>query len=249
MGAYNISQHRRKIDSIDKQICELLTKRMDVIKKVREIKQQYVKTGSSIRPARAIEVIANACKNLSIIYPKQAIINIWRNFISTSEYHEQTFSIIALNKHCSWLGREFFSDFIENHIEPDIEKLINYLNKHESHFGFLPFPNQNDNIKWWPYLIKSDINVFAIAPLYTGYNEPVLVIGQPILEPTTENDFTLVATQDLTTINQDYKLIDTIEAKTEDCKDLHLIQLPGFFDNRQLTTLDSHLIGTYSIIN
>ncbi|MBQ4875357.1 MAG: chorismate mutase [Rickettsiaceae bacterium H1] len=239
---YDILGYRVKIDKIDLEICDLLKARMEIMHKVRVVKEKYVKQGSTIRPSRAVEVIYNACLNLFPLYPKQVVINIWRNFISISEYNEQKFSIIALNRECYWLGREFFGNFIENKIESNAEKLIAYLGKNDTHFGFVPFPDKNQNDKWWIYLINSNIKVFAVAPLFKGDEKSVLVLGNVLLEPSKGEDFTLIATELLEKIEQDYQVIDT--HKVEE-KNVYLVRLAGFYSDVK----HAWLIGTYSLID
>ena len=241
---YNISNYREKIDEIDNKIHKLLTERMYLMHQVKLVKRQYIKTGSTIRAARGIEVINNACNSLFPLYKKQVVINIWRNLISISEYIEQAFEIISLNQECYWLAREFFGNYINNRIEGNTEQLINHLYKNDSHFGFLPFPAKESDNKWWTYLINSDINVFAIAPLYRDYQNSALVIGHVMLEPTKEHNFTLIATQYVERIDHKCKIIDVQKAKSQSAKDIYLVELDGFHEDFK----DSFLIGTYSLI-
>ena len=243
---YDISKHRAAIDEVDKQIYQLLIKRMNLIHEVKEIKQKYVKKGSSIRPARAIEVIRNACNGLAPYYHQYVAISIWRTLISISEYNEQEFSIIAFNEECYWLGREFFGS-VSNIIEKDIDKLIDYLYKFDTHFGFLPFPHKNNECKWWSYLINSKLKVFSIAPLYDDQHVAALVVGQVMLEPTHKNDFTLIATHTTMSL-QNITGFSILDIQQSNCKAVYLVQVKQFLNNKQVKNLGGHLVGNYSII-
>ncbi len=240
---YDISGYRYRIDSIDRQIYKLLEQRMKVMHKVKLIKQKHVKRGSTIRAARGMEVIHNACDYLVPLYPKQVIASIWRNFIAISEYNEQKFSILSFNECCYWLAREFFTNYIDNQVEKDIKKFMSYLHKNDSHFGFLPFPGENISTKWWVYLIKSDIKVFAIAPLLADSQKRALLVGHVMLEPSVENNFTLFATQHLEKVTCKYTILDI--GKSLSGKMTYLIEVENFYE--QLEHCD--LIGNYAVIS
>ncbi len=237
---YDISIHRKKIDYIDKKMYDLLSKRMEIIKKVKKIKQENIKSGSTIRTARGIEVIRNACKALLHSYQKPAIVNIWRNLISSSEYIEQKFSVISQNKTLYWVAREFFGNFMQHKIEKDTKKIIKFLLEHESNFAVLPIPNKNNQYKWWTNLAESDLKIFAIAPACG--RKIAFIVGKVLIEPTNEEEFSLIIINDLKRIQHKYTILDTKPCITK-CTQLYLIQIKGFHND-----LEGYFIGSYSII-
>ena len=82
---------RKEIDKIDFQILELLDKRAAIVEKVGKLKEQEQQDYSFIKADREADMI-NELLSRRQKTPKNLIINIWRNIISSSLQIEQKFS-------------------------------------------------------------------------------------------------------------------------------------------------------------
>lgn len=185
---------RAQIDSIDDQIIELLKARVDIVKKVGELKKETSASQSFIRAGREAKMLRDLTKKAIGVFPPQAIATMWRMVISTSLSIEQEMLIYVhsgLDKNCFWLAREYFGTFLDIFEEQDAQKLINSVANHPSAVGVLPLIDNSQN-PWWvrPEGESNNIYVFARIPFIdekSDFVKPVLAIANTSPEPTDED--------------------------------------------------------------
>lgn len=185
-------QFRSQIDTIDDQIVTLLKNRVEIVKKVGELKKETSASSSFIRAGREAGMLRQLIKKAEGVLPPQAIATMWRMVISSSLGIEQDISIYTYrgeDRTCFWLAREYFGTFLPMHQIDDTEKLIGTVSKTPTAVGVLPLIDNSKN-PWWlrPPVESNNIYVFARIPFIEDTNvTPVLAIANTCPEPTDDD--------------------------------------------------------------
>jgi len=155
---------RREIDAIDDEIHDLLMRRTEVVKKVRESKRdEKVK----IRPAREARIVARLLERHRGPFPKRELIRIWREIIVATLSFEGPFSAAVYmpdtesssgnsggRRTNRWnLARDQYGSFTPMTSHVSVNRVIEAVRTQETTVGILPVPERSDEDPWWTYLI------------------------------------------------------------------------------------------------
>jgi chorismate mutase / prephenate dehydratase len=168
---------RQDIDKIDGQIISLFEQRMQIISKVGELKRNNQEK-FFIRSNREADMIKDLIKKVDPIFPKSAIVSIWRKIIAAANTHEQPIHIAIHNpKNISdygYLVREYYSDSVPTIAFDSATNVVAEIEKGEVQIGIFALPRENEdsakkddsNENWWINLANNRIGlrVFAIIP-------------------------------------------------------------------------------------
>jgi len=194
---------RREIDAIDDQIHDLIMRRTEIVKGVRDAKKgQKVK----IRPAREAQILYRLIERHEGPFPKRELIRIWRELIVATLSFEGPFSVAlhmpesapsvsagAERRSGRWnMARDQYGSFtpINSHVTP--YRVVEAVRSQDATVGILDVPRPGDKDPWWPYLMevgKPPLNIvarlpFAGAPSVRGGDMEALVICPVAVEPT-----------------------------------------------------------------
>lgn len=167
-----LNQCRSEINTIDEQILDMLSKRMNVVKKVREIKQSHAES-FFIKSGREADMIKELLKKADPLLPASMIISIWRKIITSSNMLEQSLKIALHNPHklaeYNYLVREYYSDFVPIISHDSINNIVSEIEKNTAQIAVFALPQENENSgneEWWINLAhdKLGLKVFARIP-------------------------------------------------------------------------------------
>lgn len=169
----SLNQCRSEINTIDEQILDLLSKRIRVVEKVREIKEEkqekfFIKSG------REGDMMKDLLKKADKLLPPSTIISIWRKIITSSNMLEQSLKIALHNPknscHFDFLLREYYSELVPIITHDSVNNIVSEIEKNNAQIAIFEIPQIseeiNNNEEWWINLAnnKSGLKVFAQIP-------------------------------------------------------------------------------------
>ena len=177
-GQRPLSEIRDRIDSLDKNIQELLNERAALAAAV-----AVAKAGETvkIRPAREAQILRRLIDRQDGEFPKQNMLRIWREIFSAMLRLEGSFSLAVYQPSDSpgyWdLARDQFGSFtpITGHQTP--RRVIEAITRDEATLGVLPTPADTSaqDGSWWRNL--------AIGPVAGDQQAPKVVGMLPFFGP------------------------------------------------------------------
>ena len=174
---------RDKIDKIDLSILDLLEQRLDVVKSVKNLKEDH-EDRFFIKSAREGDMIKELIKKSAKKLPTNLIVDIWRKIISFSNHLEQPINIALHNpdnkvefKH---IIQSYYNNIIPITNHNSSSSVIMDIESKRSQIAVFSLPkNQSDDSSsdWWITLANntSGIRVFAKIPLIKDSSEHNLV--------------------------------------------------------------------------
>ena len=177
---------RKNIDRIDDKIHDLLIERAEVVEKVVEEKKKSKESNITVyRPAREHEILKRIIQRHKGNLPKNSLINIWRNLIS---------SYIAMQAELNLSFSNTLEKIVNNHFGRDIKKIkaktaleaLKSLDKNEVNISILPYPSKDND--WW-VKFKRFANIFVIGSISENYIgiPQALILGKQNIEYTDKN--------------------------------------------------------------
>ncbi len=174
---------RQEIDAVDNKIVELLGNRMQIINRVGELKQNNNEK-FFIRSSREADMIKDLIKKSDStlpksVFPKSAIVSIWRKIITAANMREQKLAIAIHNPKdipdYSYLVREYYCAAVPIISYDSTTSVVSEIEKGEAQIGVFALPqlsrDESDKREgagenWWISLAnnKSGIKVFAKIP-------------------------------------------------------------------------------------
>ena len=144
----DIDKLRKKIDSIDNDILNLLNKRSVIATKIGKIKKKNGKSTNYYRPERQINILRRLIKTKKNTLEIPFIINLWKIifFFQTKLQGKikyivpKNFSNTDISLIINYLGQEVKFEFKNN-----IETAFNDTLKNMNSLLFLPYPSENKN--------------------------------------------------------------------------------------------------------
>jgi chorismate mutase/prephenate dehydratase len=143
----NLDELRDKIDNIDDQLIKLLNERMEVVKKVGELKNN---TGGAIyRPEREQQIVDRLYKNSKGSLNKNAIEALFLEIFAISRNLERAENIAFLGPEGSFTHQAAESRFgaMSEYVAlPSIQTVFNVINSKEAKYGVVPIENSSNGI-------------------------------------------------------------------------------------------------------
>jgi chorismate mutase len=251
---------RSRIDSVDDQLIDLLTKRTEIIKEAKIFKSSfYPEDKCYITPGREasmVKAIISKAQNVGL--PPQAIMNIWRNIISSSTSVEKELSINAYLKKAEYAqlldANDYFGNFAKITTYDNTFELLKSTAASPNSVAVVPYDSE-----WWLQIFNNfvQLKVFGCLPFITSSAEqnPRTVIIANILPEPTNDDITLFVLQtlknDLTATEEvdDKFASNIVQTITNDGYKFYLVQQSGYYQNYDdICSKDScNIIGSLNI--
>lgn len=251
----NLSTLRKKIDTLDDQILELLSERASVVEVVGKLKHSRDKLHSIIRPGREARMIRRMAELTKRPLSPEAVAHLWRMIISSAINIEEETQVSAVstpeNEECYWLSREYFGPFTAITKHPTAMGVIGDVFERKATVGVVPIWDENAPRPWWVRLIEEECEeepplVFARLPFIRvapSQKSPLIAIGYIVPEQTEDDRSLWVIQADelipLDTIepvlrkevNLPFEMIDHFRQYGTPTMRYYLVEFKGFINN------------------
>ena len=187
---------RQEIDAIDSQLLELFEKRMQVVNRVGNLKTSH-KEKFFIRSNREADMIKDLLKRVSL-FPKSAIVTIWRKIIVAANMHEQPLKIALCESEnldvCKGLTREYYSSSVPIDVFENAARAMTALKNNDVQIGVFALPNALNSADWWVDLAENidgnseGLKVFARIPFYESDDEIFVAVAAKNAEKSSEDN-------------------------------------------------------------
>ncbi|MFC4352532.1 chorismate mutase [Fodinicurvata halophila] len=260
-GDPSLDELRSEIDRIDDALHDLLMRRTEVSRKVRDAKGD---TPAVIRPAREVQVLRRLLGRHRGSLPGAVLVRIWREIFSDSLAQQGPFSVAVLNdgSEASLVGmaRDHFGILtpIQEHSSP--LRVVNAVAEGEASVGLVPPPEHESADPWWRYLARegndvprviSRLPLAAAATPSTPPGQSGLMIGLVPPESSGEDSsYLIVETRSHLSRGALKELFEKSGLSPDNIyvqrsadsghgEDLLMVELPGFItdDDERLNTL------------
>ena len=174
----SLDELRRKIDTVDDSIHDLLKKRADLVKQIGVLKNNQ--QTNIFRPSREALLLRRLLAQNSGDFSSISLIRVWKEIIGASTQMQGGLKIaycsIKNNLNANRLVREGFGSSVSLVNLQSPEEVIQSVIKGEVSLGLVPFPQQEDLIPWWPMLHSSKneelAQVVASVPFVMSGEDP-----------------------------------------------------------------------------
>ena len=146
---------RQEIDAIDRNLHELIMRRTEIVKGVREAKQG---AKVMIRPTREAEILYRLTAEHKGGFPKRELGRIWRELIVATLSFEGPFSVAVFepDKETGYgdLARDQYGSFTTLTRHSSARAVVEAVREQIATLGILPFPHRLSEEAWWRFLVS-----------------------------------------------------------------------------------------------
>ena len=150
-----LSVLRDEIDSIDRNLHELIMRRTKIVEGVRAAKEV---TKVMIRPSREAQILYRLAAEHKGGFPKRELARIWRELIVATLKFEGPFSVAVFEPEEDsgyWdLARDQYGTFTELVRHGSARAVVEAVREQDATLGILPFPHRGQNELWWRFLVS-----------------------------------------------------------------------------------------------
>lgn len=153
-----LSDLRRKIDSLDDRVHDLLMERADLISRVAAAKKE---AGIPVfAPAREAVMIRRLMARHRPPLPKAAVIRIWRELVGAVTLLQNDVRVVVAGSEKTpalWdLAKDYFGSVIPMTRVANPSGAVSSVREAESSFAVLPWPEDGEDNPWWVHLDGSE---------------------------------------------------------------------------------------------
>lgn len=179
---------RKKIDSLDNQLHDLLMERADLIMMISEEKK---KQGIQIvQPAREARMIRRLISRHREPLPEEAIVRIWRELVSCVSLLQTGLKVAVYVPATTpeyWdMARDYFGSVLPMQKSATPLAALNLVIDGKVNFAVMPWPETEQDKPWWPLLMDpmaEDVHILQRLPYgdkenYTYNQHPALIVAK-----------------------------------------------------------------------
>jgi chorismate mutase/prephenate dehydratase len=179
---------RKKIDSLDNQLHDLLMERADLIMTISaEKKKQGIQI---VQPAREARMIRRLMDRHREPLPEEAIVRIWRELVSCVSLLQTGLKVavcVPPETPEYWdMARDYFGSVLPMHKTTTPLSALHQVIDGKVNFAVLPYPETEEAAPWWPLLMESmgeGVHILQRLPYgdkenYTYNNHPALIVAK-----------------------------------------------------------------------
>lgn len=171
--AKTLDEIRKKIDSLDDQIHDLLMQRADLIVDVSEAKKKS-KT-PIVQPAREAKMIRRLLERHRGPLPDAAIVRIWRELVAAVSLLQTGLKVSvstgAEHAFCWDMAREYFGGVLPMVKVSNPLLAISAVREDESNFAVVPWPQDGDASPWWLPLMNREQEMRIVSAMPYGISK------------------------------------------------------------------------------
>lgn len=242
-----LEEIRKKIDSLDNQIHDLLMERADLIVDVSEEKRKN--NTPIVQPAREAKMIRRLLARHRGPLPESAIVRIWRELVGAVSLLQTGLKVSVSagegQGYCWDMAKEYFGGALPMVRASAPIAAISAVREDDASFAVLPWPLDGEAAPWWPHLInrEQDMRIVCAMPYgsprdnSSGQQDRALVVSKTDYAPSGEdNSFIVIrAPKDvsrtrLIDVFKDQKLqVLGINTKNENANEsVHLVEVNDY---------------------
>jgi chorismate mutase / prephenate dehydratase len=233
----DLSVLRCDIDNIDEQIISLLKARMEVVKKVGELKEKS-KESFFIRSNREADMIKNLVQKSQGILPKATIVGIWRKIITAANMLEQPLKMAIHNPKnvadYEYLVRDYYDNSVPIQNLDSVNNVVLSLEKNEAQIGIFALPEydlslkeEGSNENWWIALAnnRDGLKIFAKIPFIESRNSKTKLVAVAKKNPEKSSDDNSLFCVETSSAVDTNKLVAVFEEQNLKAKVLKSVRL------------------------
>ncbi len=152
----SLAEVRKRIDSIDDRLHDLLMERAALVRSVDEAK---AKTGApTYRPGREADILRRLLHRHDGEFPLGPLMLIWRQIISASLGLQERFVVAVYaaeeSDACQEVAEIHFGAAAPVSVHRTVAGVFNAVTHGNASVGILPFPAEGEDAPWWPRLAR-----------------------------------------------------------------------------------------------
>jgi chorismate mutase-like protein len=161
-----LEEIRKKIDSLDDRIHDLLMERADLILSVSEEKK---KTDTQIvQPAREARMIRRLLSRHREPLPEATIVRIWRELVGSVSLLQTGLKVSVAQPADSnsvfWdMAKNYFGSVLPMQAASSALTAVSALREDDVSFAVIPWPHDGEEHPWWPFLLEQERNPMRIV--------------------------------------------------------------------------------------
>lgn len=163
----DLEKIRKEIDKIDYELLKILHKRINIIKKIREIKKN--ENLNIYQPEREREIIKKILKFNNNIFPEESLINIYSEIFSASRKVQSPLKIGYLGPEATFSHQAALKIFGSQSIYIPFSTIRDVFNEVETGYidlGVVPVENSSEGIVGYTIDLLIEFNLFIIDEIY-----------------------------------------------------------------------------------
>ncbi len=237
-----LEQLRTEIDAIDDKILELLSQRINVVAKVKDVKSKN-NEGFFIKSAREADMIKSLVSRSNKNIPEEIIASIWRKIITSSNIFEQPIKISLLKdreindyKYVLW---QYYASLVPILSHKSFENVILDLESNKAQIAAIDISCEQN---WWINFAynQSGIKIFAKISSFDKEDELNLLLLAKKPQEKSQNDITFLCfelekstskSQLLSEIkknNLEARILKSGNLKSVESKNFYFVEIKGF---------------------
>jgi chorismate mutase len=179
---------RAEIDRIDQEVLDLLIERLNVVRRIAEVKGDGPDGRSALRPAREAQILRRLAERSGARFPAPVLVRMWRELIAalTRLQTPLAVAVFAPKERALrvWdLARDHFGSATAMIAVDRPLQALRALADGSATVAVLPLPNDGDS--WWVSLMsdhETQLQVFARLPFVSNDGEEVRALALSRLE-------------------------------------------------------------------
>lgn len=248
MPIVRLEDLRREIDEIDAALLDLLTRRVDIGRRVAEAKRldPAANTGGNLRPGREAQVLNRVLSNNQSVFRSESLVRIWREILSANlgQQIEVTAAVHVPegDEGTALLARDYCAGATKVRRMDSASAVLQALRDGESLIGILPAPSSGG--RWWRGLCDTSDSA----------NQPRIIARLPFCgaeASSIEGEAFILATMTPEPSGKDVSLFAIAKGQAPDGavmvddgdSDYDLVQVDGFHDGLP----QAHWIGSFAL--
>lgn len=173
MSKSSVDEIRRQIDSLDNKLHDLLMKRAELVVRIGEFKKKN--NIEVVQPDREMKMVRRLMERHQGPLPKEAVVRIWRELVGAVSLLQTGLKVAVSvpdngNTLKYWdMAKDYFSSVLPMQTVSNALGTLGMVREGDATFGVMPWPDDETNPSWWPYLLTEDgekpLRIVARLPL------------------------------------------------------------------------------------
>ncbi|GJL84588.1 MAG: chorismate mutase [Micavibrio sp.] len=173
-----LEEIRKKIDTIDDKVHDLLMERAMLVAGVAAEKKKN--NMQVVQPAREAMMIRRLLARHKGPLPEAAVVSIWRELVGAVSLLQTGLNVVATvtdeDTHCWDMARDYFGSVLPMKKISSPLAAVGAIRDGSASFAVLPWPDDTDEKPWWPFILNPEggqMRIVCALPYGKGEGENV----------------------------------------------------------------------------